>query len=100
MAGPHASGVWTMYRQEIVVCAAFLCAGFVQGVAGFGAGMVSMAILPLAMPLMDVVPIVGVFCAATNGLILLQLRKSLDETVCRSPKTTSNSIFLRFRQSL
>ena len=67
-----------------------------RNVAGFGAGMVSMAILPLAMPLMDVVPIVGVFCAATNGLILLQLRKSLDETVCRSPKTTSNSISLRY----
>ena len=60
---------------------AFLAAGFVQSVAGFGSGMVSMAILPLAMPLMDVVPIVGVFCAATNSLILLQLRHNLDATV-------------------
>lgn len=75
---------WVMYLPELVVCIAFAVAGFVQGVSGFASGMVSMAILPLAMPMIDVVPIVAVFCGATNLTILLQLRRSLDEQVLSS----------------
>lgn len=75
---------WVAYLPELVVCIAFTVAGFVQGVSGFASGMVSMAILPLAMPMIDVVPIVAIFCAATNLTILLQLRHSLDEQVLSS----------------
>eukprot|EP01043_Picozoa_sp_COSAG02_P063928 COSAG02_NODE_9198_length_2291_cov_6.816318_2_plen_482_part_00 len=75
---------WVVYLPELVVCIAFAVAGFVQGVSGFASGMVSMAILPLAMPMIDVVPIVAIFCAATNLTILLQLRQSLDEQVLSS----------------
>lgn len=79
--GVGETGLLSTYYSEIIVCVGFLTAGFVQGVAGFGSGMVSMAILPMAMPLMDVVPIVAVFCAATNAIILFQLRESLDQVV-------------------
>jgi uncharacterized membrane protein YfcA len=75
---------WVVYLPELVVCIAFAVAGFVQGVSGFASGMVSMAILPLAMPMIDVVPIVAIFCGATNLAILLQLRHSLDEQVLSS----------------
>ena len=75
---------WVVYLPELVVCIAFAVAGFVQGVSGFASGMVSMAILPLAMPMIDVVPIVAIFCGATNLTILLQLRHSLDEQVLSS----------------
>lgn len=72
---------WVAYLPELVVCLSFGVAGFVQGVSGFAAGMVSMAIMPLAMDMIDVVPIVAIFCGATNLTILVQLRDSLDEQV-------------------
>lgn len=78
------AGAWVAHLPEVVVCVAFAVAGFVQGVSGFASGMVSMAILPLAMPMIDVVPIVAIFCGATNLTILLQLRHSLDEQVLAS----------------
>jgi uncharacterized membrane protein YfcA len=68
-------------RREAWVCGAFVVAGFVQGVAGFGCGMVAMAILPSAMPLIDVVPIVGVFTGLCNFCMMVQLRGSLDSSV-------------------
>lgn len=75
------SHVWREHLPELIVCVGFSVAGFVQGVSGFASGMVAMAILPLALPMIDVVPVVAIFCAATNLSILIQLRHSVDEEV-------------------
>ena len=57
-------------RPELWICFAFLVAGFVQGVAGFGCGMTSMAIIPArgTVSLVDTVPIVAVFNGIVCGL--------------------------------
>ena len=54
--------------------AGFMTAGFVQAVSGFGSGMVAMAILPMALPVTDVVPVVNVFGASICSMILFSLR--------------------------
>lgn len=69
------------FEREVVVCAGFLVAGFVQGVLGFGAGIVAMAILPVVLQLMDAVPIVAASGFAQNALILLHLRSSVDRRI-------------------
>ena len=49
-----------MSAQEICILAAFLAAGFVHGVAGFGAGIVAMSIIPAAFTMLDAVRALGV----------------------------------------
>lgn len=65
--------------MEIIAIAAAvaLVAAFVQGVVGFGFGLVSMALLPLWIPVDDAVPIVAVFCLMVNGSLLVQLRRNV-----------------------
>ena len=60
---------------ELWVSFAFLVAGFVQGVAGFGCGMTSMAIIPArgTVSLVDTVPIVAVF----NALVCLAIGETV-----------------------
>jgi uncharacterized membrane protein YfcA len=58
-----------------VLILAVFAAAFTQGVAGFGTGMVSMAVLPLVMPLPDAVAVVSVVCLVVNFSILVQLRR-------------------------
>ena len=67
-----------MPAQEICVLAAFLAAGFVHGVAGFGAGIVAMSIIPAAFTMLDAVPIVTVlWLLVTLALLAGGLRKHL-----------------------
>jgi uncharacterized membrane protein YfcA len=67
-----------MPTQELCVLAAFLAAGFVHGVAGFGAGIVAMSIIPAAFPMLDAVPIVTVlWLLVTLALLAGGLRKQL-----------------------
>ena len=60
-----------------VVSAAFLVASFVHGIAGFGAGIVAMSIVPLQLPVMEAVPIVAVFSLCICAGLALQLRNAL-----------------------
>ena len=62
---------------ECVVLVAFLLGGFVHGVAGFGAGIVSMSIVPAVVPVMDAAPIVAVFALIICAGLALQLRDAL-----------------------
>jgi len=59
----------------IVLVVAVFAAAFTQGVAGFGAGMVSMALIPLVMDVPDAVAVVAVVCLVVNFSILVQLRQ-------------------------
>ena len=64
-----ASGCW-----ECVVFLAFLVGSFVHGVAGFGAGIVAMGIVPVWLPVMEAVPIVAVFSLIICGGLAVQMR--------------------------
>lgn len=64
---------------------AFLAAGFVHGVAGFGAGIVAMAIVPTAFTMMDAVPIVTIlWLLVTLALLAGGLRTHLGSPELRS----------------
>lgn len=56
---------------------AFALAGFVQGVAGFGAGITAMAILPIRLPLRDATPVCAVFLLLAVLVLSLQQRDVL-----------------------
>lgn len=62
----------------LVVAAITLVAGFVQGVAGFGFGMVSMGVLPFVLPVKTAVPLIAVFGLFVNGMLLWELRRHID----------------------
>ena len=63
---------------EVVVPAAVLVvAAFVQGVAGFGFGMVAMGLLPLVLPLTVAVPAVAVLGGLSNAAVLAENRGGL-----------------------
>ena len=66
-----------------VVSAAFLVASFVHGIAGFGAGIVAMSIVPLQLPVMEAVPIVAVFSLCICAGLALQLRGALSNPSVR-----------------
>jgi len=68
---------------EAVVMVAFAAAGFVQGVAGFGAGIVAMSICPMALPVMEASPIVAVFALCVCGALAVQLRNALGSPAVR-----------------
>ena len=55
----------------------FLLAGVVQGMMGFGFGMISMSLLALIVDLQTAVPVVAVFCLLVQLLLLSQLWPSL-----------------------
>lgn len=75
----HAAGQpWAeRHAWELWCSAALLAAGFVQGVAGFGGGMTSMAIVPAKLPLMDAVPVVALFALFVTAVLAVQLRGQL-----------------------
>lgn len=58
-----------------VLILAVFAGAFTQGVAGFGSGMVTMALIPLVMDLPDAVAVVAVICLFVNYSILVQLRE-------------------------
>lgn len=62
----------------VTLLIAILLAAFTQGVAGFGSGLVAMAILPLVMPLDDAVPIVAMTCLVVNFSILVQMWRHVE----------------------
>ncbi len=72
-----AANVLRGMEWEVTVALTFLLAGCVHAVAGFGSGLVSMAILPLQLPLMDAVPIVATFCLLVVLTLAIRLRHSL-----------------------
>jgi uncharacterized membrane protein YfcA len=57
----------------IAVILVVLVAAFVQGVMGFGSGAISMALLPLLMPISDAVAVVSVICLCINACLLIKL---------------------------
>lgn len=71
-------------EQQLGISLAFLAAGFVHSIAGFGSGMVSMAIIPLFLPMRDAVPLVGLFCCFLNITIAIQLRRGLQNSEARA----------------
>lgn len=66
--------------EYVVVLVGVLLGAFVQAVAGFGSGMVAMALLPLVLPITDAVPVVALVCAVVNGSILVQLRQYVERS--------------------
>ncbi|CAK0905447.1 unnamed protein product [Prorocentrum cordatum] len=80
-AGAAAELAWelsTSLQSEVAVCVGFFFASLTQGILGFGFGIVSMAILPYALPLMEVVPVVGVEGLAVTMLVLIQVFTEVD----------------------
>ena len=69
---------------ECTVSVAFFAASLVQGIAGFGIGIVAMAIVPTALPLMDASPIVAVFCLCVTASLTVQLRASVHNPIMRA----------------
>ncbi len=57
-----------------VLIAAVFFGALTQGVAGFGAGMVAMALIPLVMDVPDAVAVIAVVCLVVNFSILVQIR--------------------------
>ncbi len=62
----------------IVVGATVLIAGFVQGVLGFGFGMLAMSVIPSYVEVTVAVPIVAFFGVCMNGVLVHGLRSHLD----------------------
>lgn len=62
---------WLLY---LVTGGVVFVAAAVQGLIGFGFGLVSMAVLPLVHDLRFVVPLVCIFSFAVNGTLLVHLR--------------------------
>ena len=62
----------------LFLAAVVFLAAFIQGVTGFGSGLVAMALVPLFMELRDAVPVVALLGLAVNGVIMLQLRQHID----------------------
>jgi uncharacterized membrane protein YfcA len=50
---------------------------FVMGLAGFGIGLVALALLPFVMPPMTAVMLINLYAIAFNVVVLVQLRRSL-----------------------
>lgn len=59
-----------------VVVFAFI-ASFVQGLTGFGFGMIAMATMPFLLPLDMVVPLVAINSAIIAGTTMLRIRKEI-----------------------
>jgi uncharacterized protein len=64
----------------IVACiaGAVMLAGFVQGVVGFGFGLVAMALIPLLLGVKGAVPLVAVFGGVVNLSLAVRYRRDLD----------------------
>ncbi len=64
----------------VVACiaGAVFLAGFVQGVLGFGFGLVAMGLIPLLIGVKAAVPLVAVFAGSVNLVLLLRFRGNLD----------------------
>jgi len=60
------------------IAAAVCLAGFVQGILGFGFGLVSMAIIPMLIGVKGAVPLVAVFGGCVNATLLVRFWGSLD----------------------
>jgi uncharacterized membrane protein YfcA len=58
--------------------AGFALAGFVQGVSGFGSGMVVMALLPALWPVSEVVPLSALFSVVLNAGLTWHLRAEFE----------------------
>ena len=79
----HATDASHATADFCFVSVAFLVASFVHGIAGFGAGIVAMSILPLQLPLMEAVPIVAVFSLCICAGLALQMRDALSNPSVR-----------------
>lgn len=69
---------------EAVVCAAFFAAGLVHGAAGFGAGMTSMAILPVRLPMLDATSVCSVFSLFVACTMAAAMRDALSNARVRT----------------
>ena len=58
--------------------AGFALGGFVQGVSGFGSGMVVMALLPALWPVSEVVPLSALFSVILNAGLTWHLRRDFE----------------------
>lgn len=63
--------------MHLLMAALCLIAGYVQGMAGFGMGMVVISVLPYVMPLTASVAILGVVCIPMNALTSWHWRRHL-----------------------
>ena len=72
------------YERELCVIAAFFVASFVHGVAGFGAGMASMAILPVRLPMTEATPVCAVFALFVTLSMTVTMRGALGNANVRA----------------
>ena len=66
-----------MVSLWLATVGAVFLGGLVQGVLGFGSGLVAMSLLPFFMPVQLAVPIVVVLSVVISGSLLWQLRRDL-----------------------
>ncbi len=62
----------------LLIGSVVFAAATLQGIVGFGFGMLSMSVLPLFMTIQQAVPIVAVFTLVLNVYLVTQLRAHLD----------------------
>jgi len=65
-------------NEFLIVGSIFVLAGVVQSLAGFGFGMVSMALLPIVLPVRAAVPVVALLGLIACVWVLIAARRSLD----------------------
>lgn len=81
-ASKHHTHVFAVtHERELCVIFAFFIAGVVQGIAGFGAGLVAMVVVPTSLPMMDTVPVVTLLWLFVTLAVLSSTWTSL-----RSPR--------------
>lgn len=63
--------------ETISLLAIIFCAGFLQGLTGFGFALIALPLLGLFLPLKVMVPLVCMLALCVNAYLCVQLRKSI-----------------------
>ncbi len=67
--------------EQGILVATLALAALVQGVAGFGFGLVAMAVLPAFLPLAEAVPVVALLGLGTNVTVIVANRRGIDRSI-------------------
>jgi uncharacterized membrane protein YfcA len=64
-------------QEYILLCLIITCAGFIQGLSGFGSILISLPCLILFIPIKIVVPLVNLISCCINLILIMQMRHHL-----------------------
>jgi hypothetical protein len=82
--------------QTATVIAILFLGTFTQSVTGFGVGLVSMALLPVIVPLQTASPLVALAALTLEGVLLLRYRSAFNlcglRAACPAPASAEPSL--------